>query len=259
MGAIIPKKIHYCWFGGNPKSKIIEACIESWKKFLPDYEIIEWNESNFDIHICKYVEEAYERKKWAFVSDYCRIWALYQHGGVYFDTDVEIIKDPEGIFENACVGFETKTHINPGLVVSCPANDWLCRLMLDEYNADSFILENGKNNYRTICDRMTDFLVEKGLRLDNTFQSVGGYNIYPTEYFNPYNSKKDKFEITEKTITLHRFLASWQNEDSCVIKKDTNLNGVIFVILVKILGYERSKRFVAFVKRVLFRGGKDAK
>lgn len=245
---MIPKKIHYCWFGGNPKSEIIEKCIESWKKFLPEYELVEWNETNFDIHICKYVEEAYERKKWAFVADYCRIWALNREGGVYFDTDVEVIKPTGDIFLTPCVGFESEKVINPGLVMACPANDWLCQLMLEEYDEDSFILEDGSNNYRTICDRMTRFLTEKGLRLDNSLQEVEGYNVYPTEYFNPYNSKKDCFEVTEKTVTLHRFLASWQTEDSYTITKDMSFKGKIFVLLVKIFGLEGAKKIRKFIK-----------
>ena len=124
----IPRKIHYCWFGGNPKSEVILRCIESWKKYLPDYEIIEWNESNFDIHVCKYVEQAYERKKWAFVSDYCRIWALNAQGGVYFDTDVEVVREVGSIFSSPCIGFESKKIVNPGLVMICSA-DCLLKLL----------------------------------------------------------------------------------------------------------------------------------
>ena len=248
MERAIPKQIHFCWFGGNPKSEIIEKCIESWKALLPDYELIEWNESNFDIHACKYVEEAYERKKWAFVSDYCRIWALHTHGGVYFDTDVEVIRDPGGIFDTPCVGFESERAVNPGLVMACAKDDWLCAQMLREYNEDSFILPDGSNNYRTICDRMTFFLSEKGLRLDNTLQTVAGYTVYPTEYFNPYNSKKDRFEVTKNTVTLHRFLASWQSDDSFILTKDTNLNGRIFILLVKLFGLKNAKKIRQFLK-----------
>ena len=104
---MIPKIIHYCWFGGNPLPELAIKCIESWKKYLPDYEIKEWNESNFDINCCAYVREAYEAKKWAFVSDYARFWILYQHGGLYFDTDVELIKSIDDlIVKGAFMGCE---------------------------------------------------------------------------------------------------------------------------------------------------------
>lgn len=248
MENTIPKKIHFCWFGGNPKSDIILRCIESWKKYLPDYELIEWNESNFDIHVCKYVEEAYEKKKWAFVSDYCRIWALNTYGGVYFDTDVEIVKDPKDIFLSPAVGFESQNAVNPGLVMACAKNDWLCTEMLREYNEDSYILPDGSNNYRTICDRMTRFLAEKGLRLDNSLQHVEGYTVYPTEYFNPYNPKKDRFDVTEKTVTLHRFLASWQTDDSHKITKDLSFKGKVFVLFVKLFGINGARKIRSFIK-----------
>ena len=247
--SVIPKKIHYCWFGGSPKSELIERCIESWRRYLPDYEIVEWNESSFDIHVCPYVEQAYERKKWAFVADYCRIWALYREGGVYFDTDVEVIRDPQGVLDAPCVGFESPRLVNPGLVMASEAGDWLCRSMLDEYNTDVFIMEDGSSNYRTICDRMTRFLTEKGLRLDNSLQEIGGYTVYPTEYFNPYNSKKDRFDLTDRTVTVHRFLASWQDEESvAAASKSANLNGRIFALLVKLFGLNNARRIRKFLK-----------
>ena len=113
---MIPKKIHYCWFGKGPKSKLFEKCLASWKKYFPDFEIIEWNEENFDVSSNKYVKEAYENKKWAFVSDYARLKIIYEEGGIYFDTDVEVLKRiPDEILETGYFAKESDNYIATGL------------------------------------------------------------------------------------------------------------------------------------------------
>ena len=121
MNNRIPKIIHYCWFGNNPKPEIVYKCIESWKKYFPDYEIVEWNEKNYDVNKELYMQEAYSCKKWAFVSDYARFDVLYQYGGIYFDTDVEVLKKfPQEILCNqAFTGIESTKIISPGLVFGC--------------------------------------------------------------------------------------------------------------------------------------------
>ena len=142
---MIPKKIHYCWFGRNPKPKLAEKCIASWKKYCPDYEIIEWNEDNFDIDMNAYVKSAYEQKKYAFLTDYARLLIIYENGGVYFDTDVELIKPIDDLLENkSFFGFEDREHVNTGLGFGAEKENQIIKRMQKEYDGlldkgDSFI------------------------------------------------------------------------------------------------------------------------
>ena len=112
---MIPKKIHYCWFGRGEKPKLARRCIASWKKFCPDYEIIEWNEDNFDINTNAYMQMCYEQKRYAFLTDYLRLLIIQEHGGVYFDTDVEVVKPLDDLLDSgAFFGFETDQYVNTG-------------------------------------------------------------------------------------------------------------------------------------------------
>lgn len=206
------KKIHYCWFGGNPLSDIIKKCIESWKKECPDYEIVEWNESNFDIHCCKYVEEAYNNKKWAFVSDYARFQILYKNGGVYVDTDVELIKNIDSL-PNCFVGFESEKLVNSGLIRAAEIGDVICKEMIESYKLDKFVLEDGSFNTKTVCIRETEILQKYGLKLNGKMQVVKGTTIYPTEYFCPKDFSTGKLNITENTYSIHHYDASWYSEE----------------------------------------------
>lgn len=207
------KTIHYCWFGRNPKSKLILKCIESWKKHCPDYEIKEWNEDNFDVNCCDYVREAYEAKKWAFVSDYCRFYVLYNYGGVYLDTDVELLKSLDGL-ERAFVGFENADHCNSGLIRGAEKGDIICKQMLDSYQSDHFIKEDGSMNLITVCIRETDILCTFGLQRTNTLQTVCNTTVYPTEFFNPIDFETGKFHTTSKTVSIHHYAASWESKKS---------------------------------------------
>ena len=140
---MIPKVIHYCWFGGNPLPELAKKCIESWKKFCPDYQIIEWNESNFDLNINTYVKEAYTAEKWAFVSDVARLYALVNYGGIYMDTDVEVLKPLDDILNfKAVSGFETKERIPTGMM-ACEKGHPLFEEFLREYNEAHFIKNDG--------------------------------------------------------------------------------------------------------------------
>ena len=212
---MIPKVIHYCWFGGNKLPKLAKRCIRSWQKYLPDYEIKEWNESNFDIHINQYVEEAYKAKRYAFVSDYARFWILYHYGGVYFDTDVELLKPIHRILnEGGFTGFETSyksenLYVNPGLGMAMEPRHPFLKGMLDIYVGLHFINPDGTHNLKSIVMYTSEVLIEKGLRKTNEVQKIDGISIYPKEYFNPYNSKTKKFEITDKTHSVHYFAGTW--------------------------------------------------
>lgn len=142
---MIPKTIHYCWFGGNPKSEIIEKCIASWKKYCPDWEIIEWNESNFDISMMPFTREAYAEKKWAFVSDVARLYAVYEYGGIYMDTDVELLQGIDEVCQyDAMFVFETNLYINTGMGFGAKAHHSAVEKMLETYRNRTFIKENGK-------------------------------------------------------------------------------------------------------------------
>lgn len=230
----INKTIHYCWFGRNPKPKLILKCIESWKRFCPDYDIKEWNEDNFDVMCCDYVREAFEAKKWAFVSDYCRFYVLYNYGGIYLDTDVELLKDLSSIKETF-IGFETEKHCASGLIRGAKKGDPICKQMLDSYHSDHFILDDGIMNLFTVCERETAILVEHGLVLNNRLQTVAETTVYPSEFFNPTNKDTGKVTVTPNTISLHHYAASWVN------RKD-RLRGKIAKKLYSILGKEKADR-----------------
>ena len=208
----IPKKIHYCWFGGEQLPILAIKCIESWRKYLPDYEIIEWNEGNFDVNCNNYTREAYDSKKWAFVSDYARLKILYEHGGLYFDTDVEIINDMSHIIsEGSFMGFETDTIVGPGLgLASAPKLD-LYEEILKDYDGSHFLKADGTYDFTTIGDRITRILKEHGLRKTKDIQIVCGVNLYPKDYFNPLDMKTGRLNITQNTVSIHHYMASWES------------------------------------------------
>ena len=220
---MIPKTIHYCWFGRNPKPKLAEKCIKSWKKYCPDYEIIEWNEDNYDISAAPlYVRQAYEAKKWAFVTDYVRFDILYQYGGLYFDTDVEIIKPIDDILSRgAFMGCEKNSDytngavgVAPGLGIAANPGLGIYREILDSYSEDSFINEDGSYNYKTIVERTTKILVKHGLKSEPRIQNVDGINVYPTDYFCPIDFRTGQMQKTKNTRAIHWFSASWHDEET---------------------------------------------
>lgn len=217
----IPKIIHYCWFGGNPLPVDAKQCIASWKKYLPDYEIKEWNESNFDVNCCPYVKQAYEAKKYAFVSDYARYYVLYHEGGLYFDTDVEVIKNMDHIVAAGnFVGFEkslvtqqqTKAApsvnvlgVNPGLGLGvAPSLDFI-RELLNFYKAkEHFAVEDG-----TVVDYTTEVLKHHGLVNEHRLQKVADVTIYPADYFCPMDSTTGIITLTDNTVSIHHYSCSW--------------------------------------------------
>ena len=209
---MIPKVIHYCWFGRKPLSNLAKKCIESWKKFCPDYEIVEWNESNFDFSECEYARQAYDAKKWAFVSDYARFKILYENGGVYFDTDVELIKPIDDILLNGeFMGVEDKKEltVNPGLGLAMAKNSQFCKDIIDRYMQKQFVCGDNSYNTETIVTYTTELLKEYGMYIKNEIQTVCGITIYPQEYFNPCDIHSRKIVITEQTRSIHHYAGSW--------------------------------------------------
>lgn len=215
---MIPKIVHYCWFGGNPLPESAIKCINSWKKFFPDYEIKEWNEQNFDVNSIPYTAEAYRAKKYAFVSDYARFWILYKYGGLYFDTDVEVIRPMDDIIERGpFMGMEVDGDvrkqifpvINPGLCMGAAAKMPLYRRMLDGFAGLSFCLPDGTRNNYTMIPMISDILKADGLQPENGIQKVDGCCFYPKEYFNPLDSLTGVLKKTPNTRSIHWYMASW--------------------------------------------------
>ncbi len=207
----IDKTIHYCWFGGGKKTKLIKKCMKSWKKYCPDYKIIEWNESNFDINCCKYVNDAYNAKKWAFVSDYARLWIIYNYGGIYLDTDVELIKPLENLLTDAAYfAFEDLNYVNTGLGFGAQKGNRVVKMMLDDYNHINFYKSNGEINYvaNTFWNTNSIKFLFENLDTSRVIR-LSDCTLYPAEYFNPKVFGSDDINITDNTYSIHHYSLSW--------------------------------------------------
>ena len=226
---MIPKVIHYCWFGGNPLPKSAQKCIASWRKYLPDYEIKEWNESNFDVNIIPYTAEAYKAKKYAFVSDYARFWILYKYGGLYFDTDVEVIKNMDDIIakgpfmgcENEAKAGATPAQLGvaPGLGLGVNPGLGLYGEILNWYNTHHFITWTGVIE-KNVVDITTEILNKNGIEiLDDGVLKSSGILIYPKEYFCPKDYITGEMNITDKTKSIHHYSATWVGNKRTYIDK----------------------------------------
>lgn len=229
---MIPKLIHYCWFGRNPLPTLAIKCIESWRKYLPDYEIREWNEDNFDVNIISYTQEAYQAKKYAFVSDYARFWILYKYGGIYFDTDVEVIKPLDDIIaRGSFMGCQMDEYTNskqpcvaPGLGLASMPNHYLYAELLHLYENLHFVDRNGNLNLKTVVHYTTEVLCEHGLKEGGNIQCIDGIWIYPKEYFCPLDVLL-QMNMTENTRTIHHFSATWLPKHKQLVKKIKRMVG----------------------------------
>lgn len=205
---MIPKVIHYCWFGKGEKPKLAKKCIKSWRKYCPEYKIIEWNEDNFDVNMNEYTKRCYENRKFAFLSDYVRLLVVYQNGGIYFDTDVELIKNPDFLLNNeAFFGFETdstEADSNTGLAFGSVASGLALKYMLKEYE----YLLDGKHGTVMCPELNTKALVKLGLKRNGEMQRISGAVIYPKEYFNPYESTTGRLNKTDNTVSIHWYMGS---------------------------------------------------
>lgn len=223
---MIPKVIHYCWFGRGKMPEMALKCIESWKKYLPEYKIKEWNEDNFDLDMYPYVREAYDNRKFAFVTDVVRLYALYNEGGIYMDTDVEVLKslDPF-LHHNAFSGFEDDKNIPTGIMASEKGGRW-AKENLDYYNDKHFIKDDGTMDVTTNVQTITKIMLPYGLKQDNSYQDFPGLiTFYPKDYFCPKSYKDGKIYTTKNTVTIHHFAGSW------LTQKEKRI-----IILSKILG-----------------------
>ncbi len=241
---MIPKIIHYCWFGRGKKSVLIERCIESWKTQCPDYEIVEWNEDNFDVNMTLYTAQAYEAKKWAFVSDYARLYALYTVGGIYLDTDVEVLKSLDSFLEhNSFTGFETKDSPVTA-VMGASKGDVIIKMLLDYYDTAQFVNGDGTFNMLTNTHIITKYFIEQGVRLNGKKQVVAGMDLYPQIVFCPNNFSRIFGKPSAKSYTIHHFDQSWKN----VRRHDTfafRVRRYIVGVLRNVVGTDRLEKIAA--------------
>ena len=244
---MIPKIIHYCWFGGNSLPPLAVKCIESWRKYLPDYEIKEWNESNFDVNIIPYTQEAYQAKKYAFVSDYARFWILYKYGGLYFDTDVEIIKSIDDIIARGpFMGCEKDasdtsiTSVAPGLGLGVHPGLGLYEEILEFYGTLHFCYTNGELNLKTVVEYITELLCLHGLKNMDEIQQCAGVYIYPKEWFCPIDYESGKRQNTENTRMVHHYAASWVSKSNKIKNK-----------IIQIIGLKNAVR-LSKIKTILY-------
>lgn len=209
----IPKIIHYSWFGGKEKSELIKSCISTWEKYLPGYEIKEWNESNFDLSSCTYVKEAYEAGKYAFVSDYVRVYTMYHYGGIYFDTDIEVRRNFDDKLQNAVfvIAFELQDALMTGFFAAASQNA-IVKEILDYYEEIHFYNEDGSMKLVPNPVIFTEKLMGHGLNPNGRYQELeGGIKVYPNEVFGAYNVYDLVYTITDQTVLVHHYTASWKD------------------------------------------------
>jgi hypothetical protein len=211
---MIPKIIHYAWFGHNTLPPIAVNCIQSWEKYCPDYEIRRWDESNYNYRVHPYTREAYANRKYAFVTDYLRLDVLYQFGGIFFDTDVEVVKNFDPLL--SLIGFTGFEHgenkeppVNVGIGIGAGAGNPIIKAMLDDYLGRKFVLDNGELNMTPCPFYQTQILKKYGLVLENRRQDLGDMVIFPIDYFCPMDYYTSKVTITPNTYSIHHYSASW--------------------------------------------------
>ncbi len=232
---MIPKIIHYCWFGQAALPELAQKCIDSWHKHMPDYEYKLWNEDNFDIHCNSYVKEAYMAKKYAFVSDYVRLYALYHEGGIYMDTDVEVLKPYDDLLTlSGFIGFEgTKYHpVGTGTIASISGGRWL-QEQLVAYNDIHFINADGSYDLTTNPVRITRIMVQNGFRQDGKEQIYKDMHVFPVDFFCPRQTTGEYLQ-TENTYCDHHYLGSWgESKKKSLLQRIVGPKNMIKLIKVK--------------------------
>lgn len=242
----IPKIIHYCWFGKAKKPYLVRRCLHSWKKHLPDYQIIEWNEENFDINYYTFAKQAYLHKKYAFVSDVVRLHVLENYGGIYMDTDIEITKHLDKFLKNSAFsGFENNSFIQTALIGAVPKHPWISNL-LETYRNREFITPSGGLDLTPNTRIFTEVSInEYGLITGNQEQVMKDYiHIYPSDYFCPKSWETKKIKITANTHAIHHFDGSWLPRDNYFIRLKSKTQKWTY----QILGEEKYSQFKKIIK-----------
>ena len=218
---MIPKKIHYCWFGRGKKPPLVDKCIKSWKKYCPDYEIIEWNEDNLDVNMNQYTKYHYDKKNYAFLCDYVRLEIVYKYGGFYFDTDVELVKNIDFLLNYSAVfGFESKKYVNTGQGFGAEANHITIYEMKSVYEK---FFPNEDGEFKTVSCPIynTESLKKFGIKLDGKTQNIDNMIIFSPEYMNPYDDLKGVLNKTNNTISIHWYMKSWISRRHLIRSKIT--------------------------------------
>lgn len=212
--AIIPKTIHYCWFGGAPVPPDFLEYMKSWKKYCPDYEIVRWDETNYDITRSAYMKQAYDAKKWAFVSDYARLDIIYEYGGIYLDTDVELVKNLDDLLENELYcGFEQNHYINFGLGYGAVKGHPILQGLLSRYQGMQFMNQDGSYNLKSCAVYQLQEMMKFGFAVRNTYQNRNHVSVYPSECFAPINLRGTKSFITPNTYSIHHYSSTWWDKE----------------------------------------------
>ena len=223
----IPKVIHYCWFGKGKMPKLAKKCIKSWKKYCPDYELVLHTEDNFDLTQNRYLNEAYKAGKWAFVSDYARLKIIYENGGIYLDTDVELIKSIDDLVKlNGFMGFDEKGIVATGLGFGAEKGNKIVSEFLKDYEGIPFVLSDGSYDLTPCPDRNTQALERLGMDINNTNQTFMDITFLPEEYLCPMDYYTGKKTITKNTYSIHHYSASWTSK---VTKRTTRIKRIIGV------------------------------
>ncbi len=245
---MIPKIIHYCWFGKGRMPELYQKCIESWKKNLPEYSVMCWNEDTFDINSNKYVKEAYEKKKYAFVTDYVRLFVLFTYGGIYMDTDVEVVKPLDKFLNNeAFSGFEKKDSVPTGIMAAEKGNPVIEALLCDYYSM-KFVLEDGTLNLTTNVITITNYFANNGLKLNGKEQIIKGFHLYPQRYFCT-NSILLVFNKTPRNVyTVHHYGGGWGRDGKKRQNFSFRLRRFIIGVLRNILGSSKTAKLGKLLK-----------
>jgi len=211
---MIPKIIHYCWFGGGALPQDAQKCIASWKKYLPEYELKLWDENSFDVNISLFTAQAYAAKKYAYVTDFVRLYALYNYGGIYMDTDVEVLKELDDfLVHKAFSGFEDNCSVPTGIMASVKNSEW-AKDMLAYYDGKSFLDSNNNPELISNVIIITNLMQRKGIVLNNTYQEIKNYvTFYPSDFFCPKSHETGLISLTKNSVCIHHFAGSWLTEN----------------------------------------------
>ena len=208
---MIPRKIHYCWYGRRPFPGLVKKCMASWKKHCPDYQVVRWDETNSPLEDNLYIRQAYRSQRWAFVSDYVRLYGLEKDGGIYLDTDVELLRPLDPYLEHdAFLGFESPKKIATCVIGAAPQHA-LIQEIIGSYSQRTFQRADGSLDETTNVDKLTELLLGMGLCRDGSRQTVAGAEVYPAEFFSPKSLGTGRLMVTENTVAIHHFQASWMS------------------------------------------------